>query len=127
MILPPALTGYALAGLGIALALSLAANGVVTHAWLGARDEAAAAREQASTNLNAAKACSDGVESLRAAAAERTAKAEGAREAAMKLAQGAQGRGLALVAKPPAVPGNDCASARIQVDDWVSTRPGVAK
>lgn len=122
MTLPTGLTGYALAGLGIALALSLTANGVVTHAWLGARDEAATARQEASTNLSAAKACSDGVMSLQSAAATRTAAAEGARDAALKLAQGAQARGLALVAKPPAVPGNDCASARVQVDDWISGR-----
>ena len=122
MTLPTGLTGYALAGLGIALALSLAANGVVTHAWLGARDELATARQEARTNLSAAKACSDGVESLRSAAAERAAKAEGARDAAMALATAAGKSAYKIMSKPPAVPGNDCASARVQVDEWISGR-----
>lgn len=108
--------------LALALAVSLGGNALLVHEYLSERDAAAAARVTADSNLALANQCSDGVQSLKAAADARAAQAEGARDAALKLAQAAQARGLQLVAKPPAVPGNDCASAKAQVDDWLSSR-----
>lgn len=108
--------------LGVLLALSVAANGILGQQWLGARDDAAKAGEVAAQQRNAAQACSDGVESLRAAAEQRASEAETERNAALKLAQAAQGRAQDLLGRQPRVPGDTCASAQVQIDDWLSTR-----
>lgn len=127
MNLPTGVTGYALIGLGVALAASLAANAAVGRLWLAARDDLAFARSESAQNAAQAKQCSDGVASLQSAAERRAALAEGARDAAMALATQAQKRATSILTKPPAVPGNDCASARAQVDDWLAGRPGATK
>lgn len=120
--LPTGLTGYAVAGLGIALALSLAGNAALTHAYLGARDDATKAVADASQARAAAKQCSDGVSSLQAAAERRAAAAEAERYAAERASQAAQRRAQTLLSKRPSVPADDCRSAAVQMDDWLSNR-----
>lgn len=111
----------------IALAAGLAAsvmmNFVAVNAWLGARDDAADARRTASQQSAAAAQCSAGVADIELKAKQRAEQAEAARDAAIRLAGQAQKKAMELVSKRPSVPGDDCASARIQVDEWLSNRP----
>lgn len=107
---------------GALLAASLAANGLLTSAYLQQRDNARSAMDQADRNLNVARQCSDGVAALQTAAEQRAKAAETDREAAIKIAQDAQRRAQQLLARKPTVPGDSCASSRAQIDDWLSTR-----
>jgi hypothetical protein len=108
--------------LGIALALSLAGNALVTHAYLGARDDAAVATTKAQGSELLAKSCSDGVLSLQAAADTRVKRAEAAVAGAAAVYRTAEGKAQGLLNKAPTVPGNACASAQAQIDDWLSAR-----
>lgn len=104
------------------LAASVVMNFILATAWLGARDEAAESARTASMMAGTAKQCSDGVASIERVALERAQQAELARDAAIKMAGQAQRKALELVARKPSVPGDDCASARVQVDEWLSNR-----
>ena len=104
------------------LAASVVMNFILATAWLGSRDDAAEAARTASQQAAAAQQCSDGVASIERVATERAQQAELARDAAIKLAGQAQRRAMELVARKPTVPGDDCASARVQVDEWLANR-----
>lgn len=114
--------GWLTVGLGIALGASVLANVGLTNAYLGARDRAAQAVNDAANSRTQAKACSDGVDSLRAAADKRATEAEAARDAAAREAVLAQRRAQELLSKRPSVPADDCRSAAVQMDEWLSTR-----
>lgn len=116
------LTSGVFTALAVALAVSVAANGVVGWAYLGARDDRAKAEVEAQNSAKLATACSDGVSSLQAAAERRASLAETAAKAAQAAAVRAEGRAQGILATPPSVPGNACASAQAQVDDWLATR-----
>jgi len=116
------LTSSVFTALAVALAVSLGANALMGHAYLGARDDAAKATVEAKNSAGLATACSEGVESLRAAAEHRATLAETAMRAASAAQRAAEGRAQGLMAKAPSVPGNACASAQAQVDDWLATR-----
>jgi hypothetical protein len=113
---------YLVIGLAGALALSVLGNGVLTRAYLGARDARTEAVGVATTANAAAKNCAEGVEALRSAGEKRAKEAEGERDAAQQRAKLAEGRGRSIIAKAQAVPGNACASAQVQIDDWLSNR-----
>jgi hypothetical protein len=113
---------YVLIGLGIALALSMAGNATLTHFYLEQRDTAKQAVSDRDSARGAAKQCSDGVASLQAAAEARAAGAEQRRKDAETVALLAEGRAQALLQKRPSVPDDDCRSAAVQMDDWLSTR-----
>lgn len=114
--------GYLTIGLGIALAVSALANVGLTNAYLGARDDATKAVADAGQARDAAKQCSDGVASLQAAAERRAETAEAARKAAEQASQVARKRADDLLSKRPSVPADDCRSAAVQMDDWLSSR-----
>lgn len=114
--------GWLTVGLGIALGASVLANIGLTDAYLGARDRATKATTDAANSRTQAKACSDGVLSVRAAADKRAAEAEAARAAAQRDAVLAQRRAQDLLSKRPSVPADDCRSAAVQMDEWLSTR-----
>lgn len=106
----------------IALAVSLAANVGIGWLWLDARDDRAKAEVEAKNSAELATRCSEGVDSLRAAADRQTAAAEAATRAAAAAQRVAEGRATAILSRAPTVPGNACASAQVQVDDWLATR-----
>lgn len=114
--------GYLTIGLGIALGVSALANVGLTNAYLGARDDAIKATADAGQARDTAKQCSDGVTSLQAAAERRATVAEAARDAAERASQAARKRADDLLGKRPSVPADDCRSAAVQMDDWLSTR-----
>lgn len=109
-------------GLGIAVAVLTVSLGGMTKLYLGKRDELATAEERAGANLETARICSRGVDKLVTAANDRARDAEQRRKNAETAALLAQGRANELLTKRPAVPGDDCKSAKIQGEDWLAQR-----
>lgn len=109
-------------GLGIALAVSVLANITAGKLYLDKRDELATSEERANANMETARACSRGVDKLVTAANDRARDAEQRRKNAETAALLAQGRANELLTKQPAVPGDDCKSAKIQGEDWLAQR-----
>lgn len=112
-----------------ALIASAALNLLAGWAWLGQRDAIATLRSETKAvqgQLDGARAdaraCSDAVDDLRALADQRAREASAARAAAQQRAQQHQRKADAILAAPPAVPGDDCASARVRVDQWLKGR-----
>lgn len=112
-----------------ALIASAALNLLAGWAWLGQRDtiatlrtEAKAAQGQLDGARADARACSDAVEDLRDLADQRARDASAARAAAQQRAQQHKRKADAILATPSAVPGDDCASARVRVDGWLKGR-----
>ena len=121
--------GRLTAGLALALLASLAANGLLGWAYLGQRDDATQARadlgameQQRDGAREAANACSDAVDDLRTLADQRASEAKAARAEAAAKAKGHNQKADAILATPPAVPGDDCQSAQMRVADWLKRR-----
>jgi len=118
-----------IAPMGYALIASAALNLLAGWAYLGQRDTITTLRTEAKTqkrDLDAARAdasaCSDATDDLRALADQRAKEADAARAQARKASATRAKRADAILATPPAVPGDDCASARVRVDQWVKGR-----
>lgn len=108
--------------LSIALAAAVLATGGMTKLYLDKRDELATSEERANANMETARACSRGVDKLVTAANDRARDAEQRRKDAETAALLANGRANELLTKQPAVPGDDCKSAKIQGEDWLAQR-----
>lgn len=110
------------AGLALALVVSLGANVLLAREYVGAREDVATVKADYRSVASAANQCSDNTKALKAAADAR----EQAASASIAVALGvARQNGLTaskLLASPPAVPGNDCASARAAADAWLAGR-----
>lgn len=106
----------------IALAASLAGNGLLARSYLSARDDVITARAGEGQARDAAKQCSDGVLSLQAAAEARAKQAEEARTEAERRQRAAQATAASLLGRKPTVPGDSCASAQAQIDEWLANR-----
>lgn len=109
--------------------VSLACNGVLGWLYLGQRDDTATAlasvgqaTDQRDGARAAASACSDALDDLRTLADQRGAEAAAARTAAAGRAVQHNQRADQILAAPPAVPGNACASAQARIDDWLKAR-----
>ena len=120
---------FALSPAAVALAASLAANAALGWLWLDARDNVADARariEAVQGERDAAQAagqaCSDGVQRLQALTESRAREAAAARRQAAQAAADHARRADAVLSAPPAVPGDDCASAKARVADWLQRR-----
>lgn len=98
-----------------ALVISAALNLLAGWAWLDQRDTVATLRTDA-------KACSSAVDDLRALADKRQREAKAARVLAEQRARSHNRRADAILATPPAVPGDDCQSAQVRVADWLKGR-----
>lgn len=105
-----------------ALALSLAANGVLGWAWLGQRDDTTAAISQRDQARGDATACSDATEALRDQANKRRTAAAPARAAANTAAQGLTQRADYTLDLRPKMPGDMCASMQALGDEWLQGR-----
>ncbi|WP_053845520.1 hypothetical protein [Paracidovorax avenae] len=115
--------------LQIILLVSLAANGLLGWAYLGERDDATEARAAVSAKgqelagaRGAAEACSSKVDELRTLANKRAQEAAPARRAAADRAADHNRQADRILAAPPAVPGDACASAQVRVDAWLKGR-----
>lgn len=113
----------------VALLCSLVANGLLGWGYLAGRDKLAAFQERVQAvsqerdaALASAQACSDGVARLQALAESRAKEAAAARKLAAQAAADHARRADEVLAAPPAVPGDDCASAKARVADWLQRR-----
>jgi hypothetical protein len=106
----------------VALGVSLLGNAVLTKLYLGVRDDRAKVTGERDQARSAATACSDGVKALQAAAAEREREGRKAGEKARVEAEAHQSAAQRILSTPAAVPGNDCASARVRLDGWLKAR-----
>ena len=113
----------------IALLASLLGNVLLTRAYLGQRDTATAARasvgemtQQRDGARSLAAACSDAVDDLRELADKRKREGEAARASAAVKARTHERRADEILAAPPTVPGDACASAQHRVDSWLQGR-----
>ncbi len=118
-----------IAPMGYALIASAALNLLAGWAWLDQRDTVTTLRTEAKAqkrDLDAARAdasaCSDATDDLRTLADQRAKEADAARAQARKASATRAKRADAILAAPPAVPGDDCASARVRVDNWLKNR-----
>jgi len=115
-------------GLWVLAALVLG-NVLTGWAWLSARDDLATARAELAGKgqelagvRGAAEACSGKVKELRTLADKRAQEAAPARRAAADRAADYNRQADAILAAPPAVPGDACASAQHRVDTWLQGR-----
>lgn len=115
--------------LAIALAVSLAVCAALGWAYLGQRDAAAKAlqalgdmEDQRDGALHAADACTASVQAAASAAADASRRAQRAQAAAAEAGRQLRERADATLAAGPAIPGDDCASARVTVDTWLLER-----
>lgn len=111
------------------LAASVALNAALGVAWRRAGNhehelqaQIAAVQSERDHALQSAQACSDGVARLQALAERREREAAAARRQAAQAAADHARRADAVLSAPPAVPGDDCASARVRVGDWLKGR-----
>ncbi len=111
------------------LAGSLMANMLLGWAYLEQRDAATEARgetqamqQQRDGIRSAASACSVGVERLAEAGEKRAAAAAPVRQAAASRAAAHNRKADEILAAPPAVRGDACASAQARVDQWIKGR-----
>lgn len=113
----------------VALLCSLVMNGLLGWGYLAGRDKLAALQERVQavaqerdSALASAQACSDGVQRLQALAESRAREAAAARRQAAQAAADHARRADEVLAAPPAVPGDDCASAKARVQNWLKAR-----
>ena len=111
------------------LAASVAINAALGVAWQRAGNRArelqaqiAAVQSERDHALQSAQACSDGVARLQALAESRAREAAAARRQAAQAAADHARRADEVLAAPPAVLGDDCASAKARVADWLKGR-----
>lgn len=111
------------------LAASALLNAGLAWGWLHARDTTIQARQQVTVVTSerdaarlTAQECSEATDALRKLADQRAREADAARAQARKAAASRAKRADAILAAPPAVPGDDCASARVRVDQWIKGR-----
>lgn len=125
----PVITPKLLAAVVLALLASLLGNLLLARAYLGQRDAATSARasvgemtQQRDGARDLAAACSDAVDDLRELADRRKKEGEAARAIAADQARKHDQRADEILAAPPAVPGDACASAQHRVDRWLQGR-----
>lgn len=80
------------------------------------------ARRERAEALDAAEQCSRSVAALKQAADEREQAAVKARQQAAQQARHRQDKATQILKTPPAVPGDDAASARARIDAWLQGR-----
>lgn len=115
---------YAIAGLSIALAASLAGTAAVGNMYLAKRDEVAALTSDLRQVSRAAEACTKSVEGISAAAQAQTKAALAAMAAAKAAADKRDKAADEELATPASVPGDDCKSAQERADRWLLRRTG---
>ena len=106
----------------VALGLSVAGNAALGWAWIGAREKAVTSTLQRDDARAAASACSDATEDLRELADKRAMEAKKAQAVARQAAGRREVRAQQILGTPPALPGDDCGSARVRVNEWLKGR-----
>ena len=113
---------YAMNPLPTLLAFSLAINALFGYAYLNQRDTATVAKVEQRQAVGVATKCSEGTEKLAAKAGQREAAAKPKRKAAADKAREHETQAQQILSTPPAGPGNACASAQAELDNWWERR-----
>jgi hypothetical protein len=113
---------YLTIGLGIALGVSLLANAGLTKVYLNTRDQRTVAISDRDSARRAASECSDATDDLRDQAAKRAKESAVEVAAAAARAKTAEGHAAKIASSPQKVPGNVCASAQAEVDEFFTER-----
>lgn len=116
------LTTIIIAVLGGLLALSVAGNGILASKYVGAREEIATVTSERGQAIDAAMTCNASIADLEDAATKRAAAALPALAEAKAKALTLEQRAQRTLSAPPAVPGNDCASAKVRAGNWLKAR-----
>lgn len=123
------ITNKLAAGLGVALALSVAANAGAAYIYLQQRDALTIAGNDlkhaaGDTSLAraAADACSASIDALATSAAVIASQLEAARIDAAQQSGKHMAKADVILSTPAAVPGNDCASAQKRVANILANR-----
>lgn len=111
--------------LGVLLTVSVAGNALVGKAYLEVRDRASLAERARDTAASAAGACSRGVLLTREAGQKQAKDAEAQIASARAAGMEAGRRAASERFRKQAVPGDACASAQVETDDWLKRRQGV--
>lgn len=116
------MTKYLLIGLGIALGLSLLGNAALTHRYLATRDELTRTKGERDEARADASACSDATDDLRRLADQRAKESAPVVAAAGAAAVQREQRAQQILSTPASIPTDDCKSAVVQMDGWLSSR-----
>lgn len=106
----------------VALGLSVLGNIFLGNAYLSQRDTATTVKTETVFVRAAAEECSKGTEALASTAAANKAAAAPKTEAAAKVAAEHDKKADAILATPPAVPGDACKNAEAVIDAWWAGR-----
>lgn len=106
----------------VVIALLSVTNIVTGKLYLSARDRATVAVSDRDSARQAASACSDSVDALRDLAAQRAKDSADEVAAARKASQAVQRKAQSLLSARPSVPADDCRSAAVQMDSWLTDR-----
>lgn len=106
----------------VVLAISLTANAALGYAYLGQRDTATVAKVEQRQATGVALECSKSTDSLALQARQREATAAPKRRQAQEKAAAHDREADRILATPPAVPGDACASAQAELDTWWAGR-----
>lgn len=115
-----------MAMLGVALAMSLAANALQFSTVGELREKVGATDNARATAVSAAATCSASVQNLAKASAELKATHQAALDAARAAGVTAGRRAESERYRKQAVPGDACASAQVETDEWLRERQGGA-
>lgn len=108
--------------LGVALAVSVAVNGLQFNTILGLREDAGKMEQQRDTANAAALACTRSVDDMREKASQQAKEAAKEVDEAEGRAKAAERRARANLSAPQAVPGDACASAHVETRRWLEER-----
>ena len=108
--------------LAILLAVSVGLNMLAGWAYLGQRDKTTVAQTEQRQTVAVATKCSEGTEKLAKAARQREADAKPLRQATADKNREHQANAQRIMSTPPAVPGDACASAQVELDTWWAGR-----
>ncbi len=107
--------------MGVALAISMAANALTGWAYIGAREEIAAGKVLLEDARGAASACSDATDALRDLADQRAKEAKTARTAADLAAKDRDQRADDILSTAASDP-DDCKAAQQRATTWLKGR-----
>ncbi|MDP2018978.1 hypothetical protein [Hydrogenophaga sp.] len=108
--------------LGVLLAVSTAGNALLGHMLLEARETASAAESQRDGAQETARLCSEGTAKIMEAVRVEREVHKTELEQARAARQGKQGNAQHEIYRPPAVAGDDCASALVENREWLQRR-----
>jgi uncharacterized protein HemX len=106
----------------LVLAASLVANAWLWHSLGTEHDARTAAETKFDTQREATKACNASVDRLEQEATKRDAENKDLRREAQTRRRAQESLAQKILSTPPAIPGDDCGSARKRVDDWLKAR-----